>query len=432
MIRLLEGKKVQIAFFALLFAIEAVLALYTGLPYDMKVWFQTGQWFNQGINIYLPDNHIGYPPLWALWCSIAYAVYSFLGNNLEIWRLVLKLPIISSHLLLAFFVGKFAGAYAGPKTGNRMLVVILTWVFLVYVGALWGQINTISALLTFLAFEAMINQRTTRSAIFLGIAVTLKIFPLVTLPAFILYAWMKSGKKAVAKVTLWVVAIPITFTVLIFTIFRWDLLYFLETIFYWTPIYEITQAQIQGGGMNFWSFLGLFKIDVGNLWVLRLLWIPVLLGGFVWFWRNKLNWKIPDFNLAIITLYTLFIVSYGWATEQMFVDLLPFMLLQILVFNPKNSQFKFLIVIQSLIFAFSAANYGEFIFLPLLQQFFPSAEVALQIFVPATNPLVGAIRGVLGLVITLALLILFAKLLRNPKNQSSGSTKKGSCKDYAN
>lgn len=226
MICLLEGKKTYIASFLALFAIEAVLSLYTGLPYDMKVWFQTGIWMNRGINIYLPNDHLGYPPLWALWCLVSYNVYTFFGNSLEIWRFVLKLPLIVSHLVLAYVVGKFAAYNFDDAIGRRVSFTVLAWVFIVYIGALWGQINTLSALLTFLAFEAMVNQRTTKSAILLGIAVALKIYPLIVLPAFLVYAWMKRGRKDAAKIVIWVSAIPVVFTTAIFAIFQWDLLYF--------------------------------------------------------------------------------------------------------------------------------------------------------------------------------------------------------------
>jgi hypothetical protein len=378
----------------------------------MKIWFQTGIWMKQGINIYLPNDHLGYPPLWALWCWLSYNVYSFFGNSLEIWRFVLKLPLIVSHLVLAYVVGKFAARNFSDKTGRRVFFTVLAWAFLIYIGALWGQINTLSALLTFLAFEAMVNQRTTKSAILLGIAVTLKIYPLVVLPAFLAYAWMKKGKKDAAKVVLWASAIPIVFTTAVFAFFRWDLLYFLKTIFYWTPVFETSQIQIQGGCMNLWSFLALFKIDVGSLWYLRVLWVPVLIGGFAAFWLRRRHWETSEFNLAIITLFSLFMMSYSWVPEQSFIDLLPFLFLQIICFHPKKSQFYLLVALQFLIFTFSALNYGGFIFQPLIEQFSPSLLPSLQLLAPTAGSSVLAIRSVIGLVITVYLGLFLLLLVR--------------------
>jgi hypothetical protein len=413
---LFEGKRIYIASFGALFAVEVVLSLFTGLQYDMKVWFQTGLWMKQGINIYLPSDHIGYPPLWALWCLVSHHFYSFFGNNLEVWRFFVKLPLIISHLVLAYVMGRFATNNFGKKIGSRVFFTVLAWVFIFYIGALWGQINIISALLTFLAFEATVNQRTTKSAILLGAAVTLKIYPLVTLPAFLAYTWMKKGKKEAAKVALWVSAIPVIFTTAVFAVFQWDLLYFLRTIFYWTPVFETNQAQIQGGCMNLWSFFALFKIDAGSIWYLRVLWVPVLFGGFALFWLRRRRWETSDFNLALITLYSLFMMSYGWVTEQSFIDLLPFLFLQIMCFRPKKSQFYLLIVLQVLIFAFSAADYGEFIFQPFIERFSPLLLPSLQVFIPTVGSTVWAIRGLLGLVITVYLGLFVFLLVRTSQD----------------
>jgi hypothetical protein len=79
--------------------------MWTALEYDMNIWFNTGSWMNQGINIYLPNDHLGYPPLWAFWCLLAYQVYSAVGNNIEVWRLFIKLPLILAQFILAFAIG---------------------------------------------------------------------------------------------------------------------------------------------------------------------------------------------------------------------------------------------------------------------------------------------------------------------------------------
>ncbi len=378
----------------------------------MKIWFQTGVWMNQGINIYLPNDHLGYPPLWALWCLISYNIYTFFGNNLELWRLVLKLPLIIAHLALAYVVGRFVARTFDYSTGRKVFFIILAWVFIVYVGALWGQINTISALLTFLAFEAIVNQKINRSAILLGVAVALKIYPLIVLPAFLVYAWMKKGKTAALKVVLLVSVIPVVFTTVVFAVFQWDLIYFLKTIFYWTPVFETNQPQIQGGCMNVWSFFALYNFDVGRLWYLRTIWVPVLLGGFILYLLKRRRWNVSDFNLAIIALYSLFIMSYGWAPEQSFVDLLPFLFLQVLCFRPQKTHFYLLLVFQILIFAFSAVNYGEFIFQPFIEKFFPSSLPLLQGFIPTAGSFIWAVRGVLGLAITVYLGLFLLLLIR--------------------
>src|SRR4030067_3776317 len=109
----------------------------------MDIWFNTGKWMTQGINIYQLPNHVGYPPLWPPWCNLAYQIFLLFGENFEVWRFTLKLPLIIAHLALAFFVAKFAVNRFDLKTARRLFLFVLTWSFFVYISALWGQINAI-------------------------------------------------------------------------------------------------------------------------------------------------------------------------------------------------------------------------------------------------------------------------------------------------
>ena len=306
LIEIFEGKKKYIAICAGLFIFESILALYTGLPYDMNVWFKTGVWLNQGINIYLPADHLGYPPLWALWCGVAYKLYTVLAYNIEAWRLIIKLPMILAHFVLAYALGSFAATRFNIKTGQKVLVIALLWSFFIYIGALWGQINVISALLTFLAFYAVSAGKNKTGALALGLAIALKIYPLVTLPVFFIF-WLKNaGIKKAGLYTVFTCLLPVAFTVLIFTIFQWDILYFLKTIFYWAPVYDAVPTQMQGACMNIWSFISLIGVDITKLSILRFIWIPVLAAGSI-YWLKKPKMNIGDLNLAIISLYILFI-----------------------------------------------------------------------------------------------------------------------------
>jgi hypothetical protein len=315
-------------------------------------------------------------------------------------------------LALAFAIGKFAASRFDLKTARKIFLITLTWSFFIYIGALWGQINTISALLTFLAFYSVVDGRNRLGAFLLGAAVTLKIYPIITLPAFFVYILQKKNKQEAAKFLVYVSAIPVLFTVFVFAIFKWDILFFLRTIFYWTPVFESTAPLVQTGCMNIWSFTALFNIDISTFWILRFVWIPVLaLASLYWIKKPKL--AEADFNLFIISLYTLFIITYGWVTEQTFLDLLPFIFLQIVLFRPKKIYFYFLIVIQILVYSFSAFNGGLLIFQPMVQHFYPTFLVTPQTLNSFVISLAWTIRGTLGLIISI-FLGLFLIMLINP------------------
>jgi hypothetical protein len=184
---------------------------------------------------------------------------------------------------------------------------------------MWGQINTLSALLTFLAFYAITRGQTKLSALLLGLAITLKIYPLIVLPAFFAYVLKNKNGKEAGKFTLYTIAVPVLFTVTVFTVFQWDITYFFRTIFYWAPIYELNPVQIVGGSMNLWSFTSLFNLDVSQLWILRVVWIPVIaVAAFYWLRRPKMD--DAALCLSIVSFYVLFMITYAWVPEQTFVD----------------------------------------------------------------------------------------------------------------
>jgi hypothetical protein len=403
-------KKTYFALFIGFFVLEAVLSVWTGMQYDLDVWFNTGKWMQQGINIYVAPNHVGYPPLWPLWCDVAYRVYLFSANNLEAWRFMIKLPLILAHLALAFVAGEFAASRFDRGTARRVLIFVLTGSFFVFIGAMWGQINTLSAFLTFLAFYTLIKGRTKLSALLLGLAVTLKVYPLIVLPAFFAYIMRRENAKEAGKFALYTIAVPILFTVVIFAIFQWDITYFFRTIFYWTPIYESNPTQITGGGMNIWSFASLLNLDISQVGILRLIWIPVLaIAAVYWLKRGKMD--DATFCLSIVSFYVLFMVTYAWVPEQTFVDPLPFVLLQILAYRPRRFYLYALAVVQVLVYAFSAFNWGPFVFNPFLEQFYPQVLAAIRPFNP-TNSTIWVIRGVLGLAVSSALGVFLLTLLR--------------------
>jgi Gpi18-like mannosyltransferase len=414
LIEALKGQKVLILSTIIgLFTIEAVLSMWTGLEYDMKIWFQTGFWMSQGTNIYIPNDHMGYPPLWAFWCLAANRLYGLAAYSIEIWRFLIKLPLIVAQLVLPFAIAKFAEKRFEQIVVRKIFWLTLTWSFLIYIAAFWGQLNIISALLTFLAFWAIIEKRTNLSGLFLGVAATLKIYPLITLPIFLIFLMKNRDKHQAAKFLFITLVTPVVFTLGVFTFYQWDFLAFIRTIFYWAPMVEANPLQIQGGCMNIWSFLSLWNIEISNQGFLRLVWIP-LLGVVTFFWFRKSTINEAQLNLSLISVFVMFLLSYSWVTEQMFLDPLPFIFLQILAYNPKRLHLYVLIGVQILVFAFSVTNWGVFIFEPLLTKLSSSAISYLEVLEPS-NPIIWNIRGWLGLSISLSLSAFLMVLLR-PKS----------------
>ncbi|MCW4000467.1 MAG: DUF2029 domain-containing protein [Candidatus Bathyarchaeota archaeon] len=404
-------KKLVVALFAVFFILESILAIWTGHEYDMSIWFNTGKLISQGANIYLPQDHIGYPPLWPLWCGASYSLYLSLGANIEVWRYLIKLPLIIAHLALAYAVAAFAAKRFGQSVGRKIFLFALAWSFFIFVGAMWGQINVLSALLTFLAFQATVEKHTDRGAVFLGLAIALKIYPLVALPAFLIYVAGTKSQRAAAKFLAFAVALPAAIIGAVFAVFQWNPMVAVGVVLNSSPSLEASQLVIAGGCMNVWSFIGLFGVDMAWQLPFRMLWLPLLLGAGVWWFRKGLRDE-AGFAVAIVSFYVLFMVSFPWVSEQSFLDLLPFLFLIIFAYRPRRVYLYFLVAIQLLIYLFTVANQNLYILKPLLTAYSPSTLQAIDIFYGGNPALLVAVRGLLGLLVSVSLLLFLAMLLK--------------------
>jgi hypothetical protein len=76
-------------------------------------------------------------------------------------------------------------------------------------------------------------------------------------------------------------------------------------------------------------------------------------------------------------------------------------------------------MIQSFVYIFSVANQSLFIFTPLLERFLPMFLVNLQRFHLENGPLIHTIRGTMGLVTSVAILV-FLLVLAKPELLKKG------------
>jgi hypothetical protein len=196
----------------------------------------------------------------------------------------------------------------------------------------------------------------------------------------------------------------------VFTLYQWDFLNFLKTIFYWAPVYDPNPLQFQGGCMNIWSFAGLFGVDISKIAILRFLWIPVL-GAAILYWFRKRSITDSDLILSIISFYLLFMISYGWVTEQTFLDPLPFIFLQIIAYRPKRAYLLALTGLQTLVYLFTLFNGAPLIFEPLFAKFFPEAISPVENLSSANSTIFWQVRGVLGFAISISLALFLVHLL---------------------
>ena len=139
-----------------------------------------------------------------------------------------------------------------------------------------------------------------------------------------------------------------------------------------------------------------------------------------WFKKDKLG--EAELTVSLLSFYIVFMASYGWITEQYFLDLLPFVFLLILGYNPKRATLYFLGLIQVLVYAFTVTNQGLFVFNPLLAKFSPSLAASLTNFYGSNNSIIWAVRGYLGLAVSVSLLVFLVALMKPTTFQSPTKT----------
>ena len=180
-------------------AIRLAVAPFTGHPFDLSVWINTGKYIVQGKSPYELYYHLGYPPLWGLWTALAYVVSSIISNgNLYLYIFFIKLPIILADLGVAYFLWRLSFQYAekngsgSPKLkepvnlgsnglGNKLVSAYLLSPFTIIIGSVWGMMDALVVLLIVLAVVTLFSRKDSLSGLFLGLAVSLKTLPLDSL-----------------------------------------------------------------------------------------------------------------------------------------------------------------------------------------------------------------------------------------------------------
>ena len=157
---LLERKHVWLSILLCSAVLRIVLAPFTGHPYDMSIWMETGRYVAEGRSPYELQIHLGYPPLWGFWCGASYVLSNLiLPGNLFAYIFAIKLPIIAADL--AHRVGdhhfRSHSRNLQSKSNNpsskelafrrSLAALFLLNPFVLTVGVVWGMMDNIAALL---------------------------------------------------------------------------------------------------------------------------------------------------------------------------------------------------------------------------------------------------------------------------------------------
>lgn len=321
---------IDLSLVCLSISIQLILGLFFGHAYDMRIFMATGYLVSTGQNPYIPQDltaifqnaffqgmtSVGYPPPWPLLLGLIYRGVNLFSQNLLLYNLAIKLPIIAANIGLAYTVAAILRTQdCKPGNARKAWIFMLFSPILFYFGSAWGQFDAIAALLALLALLLLQTGRQSSSALCLALSISLKPIALPILPVVLIYLWGKSARQAGLYFLITSTSL-ILFCVAPFFVWDWDP----------SPILHGWNAHFTvGGGMAWMTFIELLKDNYqlpGWLWLLGLLWIPAL-GVGIFSLRHGID-DFLDLLKKCTAMILIFFLTRTWLSEPNIILLLPF------------------------------------------------------------------------------------------------------------
>ena len=349
--------------------VQLPLAIYLGHFYDQTIFLDMGYLVSSGLNPYQSqmitvfsnpyltgtNPVIGYPPLWPLLLGGIYRLTYNLSPNLFLYNFATKIPVIISNIALAYATKTIMQNQNMPKRA-----VQFAWIFLLFnpftllTTTAWGQFDTLLAALCVVGLYFLSKGKTATSALFLSLSFVLKPISLPLLGLPLLYAAPKNSRKSIAA------ALIVAATVFLL----WLLPFYLTGWAAPDSSADLTSFFRMAGGMTVFNILDVTQRTANmpaGLWFLGYLWIPVLLVGYFWVYRNKSKSMVALAQSAVVLLL-LFFLSRSWLSEQNVNLLFPFLLLLVGAGSLRLKSFNLLWIV-ALVFLVLNATVPQLFFL---------------------------------------------------------------------
>ncbi|MFQ6010800.1 MAG: hypothetical protein ACE5KG_01345 [Nitrososphaerales archaeon] len=300
--------------------VQIAIGTFLAHGFDFQVSVVAGKNILAGLSPFeggtLPDNliqtygnSIGGPSettLWVLFLGFAYLL-SF--DNIFLFNLITKLPIIGANILFAHF--------AFSLWGRRWSDFFLFNPFLLLVSSAWGKPDNIAALLVMLSFLAI--RRPSLTGILLSLSFMVKLLAPPLLFVTLAYYLPKGVKKAVKYLGILLSASALLFLVP-FIVFKWSI----------TPLLTGLTGFLQpaGGISPFNIFELIFGIPYLPTWAEPLGFLPLVgIGAFlVYVFARPPRDRQTLARYSLIAMAIIF-ATRSWTSEQNLVILFPLMLL---------------------------------------------------------------------------------------------------------
>ncbi len=401
--------------------VQLVLALLAfDHAHDMRIFQATGYLVATGHSPYAPLDlravfhdavfqgrlAIGYPPPWPLLLGGIYRVTYALVPDLHLYAVAIRLPVIAANVGLAYLAGAaLQNLGAAPSVVRRAWLALLFNPFLLYVGAVWGQIDAVVALLSLAALLLAASGRRDLSAVTLALAVCVKPTAAAMLLAVLLFVGAASLLRAARYAAVFAAGVFV-FYVLPFLVLGWDA----------SPA-RVANAQLSMiGAMSVTAVARLWTGPLalgGHWWLLGLLWAPALLvAALVARGRSR----GPAGLLAVAAALTLvFFLFRTWLAEPNVIVVLAPVLVLAALGRLDRRLFTALWIVP---LAFIAADASP---LRLLWRLSPGAVDEALAFAAAHGDVTTAVRAALVIAWQVVGWWIVVACLRKPEAEAAGS-----------
>lgn len=343
------------------------LGTFFGHWYDARIFMATGYLTATGQNPYIAQDlisvfnnpafqgmtSIGYPPPWAMILGLIYKAAYANVQNLLLYNLAIKIPIIAANIGLAYLTAEFLKKFnIAPEKVRHAWLFLLFNPLLLYCSAAWGQIDSVVAFFTIWAFLCLHAGKIKSSAVLLALAISFKPIAIPILPAILIYLWNKSAWEAVKYLFISLLSLAV-FCIAPFIIFGWSLDPILAN---WNAHFTVV------GGMSLFSFFELItqsEVLPVKWHYLGWAWIPIL-GFFIFFCRSRIH-RFIDLLKVSLTFVLVFFLSRAWLSEPNILLVLP-MVIILVALNEIKSQYLAAIWVITLTFTIFNASPPQLFF----------------------------------------------------------------------
>ncbi|MCF3653623.1 MAG: glycosyltransferase 87 family protein [Aigarchaeota archaeon] len=239
-------------------------------PWDMYIWFKSGELGLQDLNIYkfgdyveYPWGFYAYPPGWLYWLIVV----ALLGGGTLFRIFMIKLPIILADIASAIMIYQIMRMLKFDE--DKSLVASAIWLFnpiTYFISSFWGMFDSIAVLFQLLAIYMLLRRRLISAGVMAGIGASIKLIPaLIVIPAMI--HLIRRGECGLREAVLKLI-LPTSITFLaVSTPFLTTPMEYFEAIFFHAK---------SVGGFTYWMALSTF-FNLSSFWFIPIAAFSIIL-----------------------------------------------------------------------------------------------------------------------------------------------------------